>query len=201
MKMNRKIVFLDTETGGLDSTKDQIIQVACIATDFDSLESIEEFEVKIQLIEGRYSQEALFVNSYNPEVWAKEAKTSAAARQLFNSFLRKHATLEMLSKRGSKYHVAEIAGQNVGFDVDFLRAWFKETDDFFPAAFGDGGRFDTMHLARALNFARGYNFENYKLETLARTLGVSTEAQTHDALDDVRLTIAVAKKIREMFND
>lgn len=200
MMSNRKVVWLDTETGGLDPNKHQLIQIACIATDFDMLEPIDELEVKIKLSDdpNRYTAEALHVNSYNAEEWAVSAITEPLAKQKLVAFLRDHSTMEMTSKYGNPYRIAEVAGQNVSFDVDFLRVWFKETGDFLPIAFGDSGRFDTIHLARSLTFVRAIPFENYKLETLARTIGVSTEAQTHDALDDVRLTVAVAKKLREM---
>ena len=42
----------------------------------------------------------------------------------FITFIQQHKTLERRSKRGKIYKVAELAGHNLGFDVEFLRKWY-----------------------------------------------------------------------------
>jgi len=195
--MNRKIVWIDTETGGLDPMKHQLIQVAAIATTFDTLEEVDRMEVKLKLELDRTTEEALKLNSFDERAWEVEAIASHQARRKFTEFLVKHATTKKMSKAGRPYYIAEIGGQNVAFDIGFVRAWYGQ--EFLPADAWHGSGHDTMYMARTLALVKGFTYENLKLETLCKHFGVI--APSHDAMDDIAATVALAREMVRIFRN
>lgn len=191
-----KLVFFDVETGGLDPTKHAIIQIAAIAVDRDSFDEVERFEQKILFPESAAEPEALEVNSYDREVWKKEAVYADAAERAFSLFLKRHATRQCVSKRGNAYYTAEGVAHNSEFDMSFLRAWYSRRDAFMPMY---PSAFCTVQLAKWVYLKRTDAPENVRLETLAHHFGVwSPDEEYHDAMADVVATIAVAKRLLEL---
>lgn len=188
-----KLVFFDVETGGLDPSRHAIIQIAAIAVDRKSLEEVERFECKIQFPESAVDAEALEVNSYDSDLWSKEAVNPVLAEKKFSAFLNRHATRECVSKRGNTYFTSEGVAHNSSFDMAFLKAWYARRGVFmpmYPAAFC------TLQLARWVYFSRVDSPENFRLETLAHHLGIwSSGDEYHDALADVVATVEVTRKL------
>ena len=216
----REIVFFDLETSGLEpppseffqgryaaakgkpwswlsTPHHEIIQLAAVAVDAESWEVIDRFERKIAFEVGRASPEALEINSYDPEVWEREAVPARQAMAKFRDFLRNHSTVQKISKTGNPYKVAKLAGHNVArFDLPFLTRAYKALGlGFFP---GDFIPLDTLQLAawwldssRERGLKPGDLPENLKLETLADYLNIPTDG-AHDALADVEMNVLVA---------
>lgn len=194
-----------------------IIQIAAIAVDAATLDPIEEFEVKLFFREELATPEALELNSYIPATWTDEAETYPCGLEKFCGFLGRHKTVEMISKAGNPYRVAQLAGHNAAsFDLEFV---LRSCEDprwqryalpgdaprtelvksiFFPGSFSV---LDTLSLARWWNRSLPTDGcdkgrpDNLKLGTLAERLRIELDA--HDALDDVRATVAVAKHLLE----
>lgn len=188
-------VFLDLETGGTESHHPDT-QIAAIAVS-PAWEELDHFEAKIQFDEAACDPVALDVNSYDADTWTRCAIPEAAALGTFCAFLKKHATVQMTSKRtGRPYQVARIAGHNIAtFDVPRLRRMAARNGDvFLPAAWWYP--LDTLQLALWHFSARDDAPKNFQLSTLAAHFGVATDG-AHDALADVRLSMAVAHEIRK----
>lgn len=203
-----RLVFVDTETTGLDPNDHTVIQIAAIAVD-DSFRELATFERKVLFRMERATEEALEINSYDPEVWEKEAIHPEDAAKEFSRFLRPFCDVELVSKRtGNPYHVAQLAGHNAQFDMDFLEAFYKRLDNkFFPAA---PKPLDTMGYAMWRCFEQG-NAEGHLGDVYAMrpsqyavpdgfSLGVlcehfGIEIDAHDALSDVRATVELAKRL------
>lgn len=188
------LVFFDTETGGL-KPEHPTIQLAAIAVGPDWQE-LEIFERKIAFDEGKADPEALAINHYDPEVWRKEALPEARVVGEFAALLNRHRCVELISQRtGRPYSVARLAGHNVAsFDLERIAAMFKRHSTFFPVDFRtvlDTRYGSVWHFERLPAAERPKDF---KLTGLAQHLGVSVEG-AHDALVDVRLSIAIARKL------
>ena len=189
----KKAVYFDLETGGvLDSHPD--IQLAAIAVDEETWHELETFETKIAFDEKRCDPEALTLNHYTAEAWVG-APSEIATTRLFTAFLNRHKSLSMVSKAGRPYTVAKLVGHNAAsFDGPRLRRLYYRHQAFLPA---DPRVRDTCQRAFWYFDETGIAPpENYKLATLCRYFGVEV-VESHEALADVRLTIALARAIRE----
>lgn len=193
------VVFFDLETSGLDPQRHAIIQVAALAVNFDTLSVLESFERKIRFRIENADRQALEVNSYNKEVWEREAVSPAAAELDLTAFLKSHADMEMISaKSGAVYRVAQLVGHNADrFDGPFLQAWYKRLGAFLPASFSV---LDSCQYARWFYAERRHlcSPENFKLETLCQHLGLPGNGEYHDAMADVNSTLQLVRKLREM---
>jgi DNA polymerase III epsilon subunit-like protein len=186
------IVWFDFETGGLTPDKPNI-QLAAIAIDTEWKE-LETFERKLKFDEATADPEALKMNHYDPAVWENEAIPEGIAVADFGAFLKRHRSVDMLSKRtGKPYSVARLAGHNAAsFDGPRLQAMFKRHDAFLPAH-----PQVLCTLQRALWYAieTGTKFESLKLEALCKHFGIEIP-DAHDALVDVRASISLAHVMR-----
>ncbi len=192
--MSPRTVFFDLETAGLLPHHPDI-QLAAITVD-EAWAEIETFEAKIAFDVTAADPAALEMNHYTVEAWARaEAPIRVVSR--FTDFLDRHKSLEMVSRRtGKPYKVARLVGHNAAsFDGPRLQALFNHWGRFLPA---DPRVRCTCQ--RALWWfderPRRVPPENYQLATLCRHFGIPV-MESHEALADVRLTIALARALSQ----
>lgn len=191
--MKTRTVYFDTETEGLNPAKNVIIQIAAVAVDEDYQE-LASFGRLLRFDASKAEPEALEINSYDPERWAREAIDPHQAFAEFDRFLRDFADVEMVSKKGNPFKVVQLAGHNIAtFDMPFLQAGFKEFKMFLPASFLG---LDTLQLALWWRSFKRPTIENLKLGTLAKHFGIPLEG-AHDAMADVRANVQIARMLRE----
>lgn len=190
--MSSRLVVLDLETSGLDEARHEVIQFAAIAVDGEWRE-LECIEMKVDFDEAAADEKALALNGYDREVWRKESLRPPIARGRIADFLRRHATLEKVSRSGKPYTVARVCGHNAStFDGRFLAAWFKRSEQFLPAACFEA--LDTLALARWASFVTPPGPKDHKLGSLCEWLGI-VHGGEHEALADVRATVEVARRL------
>lgn len=195
-------VYFDLETGGTDLDS-PIIQIAAIATDGEDV--LEEFEVKIEFDEADATKEALEINSYDPEVWKEHAVPEKTALTMFGTFCKGYADLELISKAGNPYYVAQLVGHNAAkFDGPMIQ---HHANKYPPKGIWLAASFiprDTMQLAQYYQLLTGTKFPDLKLTTIANYFGVEEE-DAHDALVDVRMThnieIAMLDELQRMIEE
>jgi DNA polymerase III epsilon subunit-like protein len=190
-----KIIYFDLETGGV-LEQHPIIQIAAIAIDDATWQELDAIEMKLQFNISDADPEALKINHYDAAVWRAEAIPVGQAIGRFARFLEPHKSLHLISKRsGRPYSVAQLAGHNAAtFDGPRLQNMFRATGAFLPA---DPRVLDTMQRAMWFFQERGTRPEDYKLGTLCKHFGIEVGDDAHDALADVRLTIQLARALRE----
>lgn len=195
--MSKRIVWFDLETSGYKIGYHEVIQIGAIATDH-SLKILEEFNQLIFFDVERASVEALEVNHYVPEIWRDNAVYPEDAMNLFSKFLKRHSTYGKISRAGNPYSVAEIGGYNTKFDIDHIKNLYQQHDEFLPMAYGTGEYIDILQMVRHFEFTFDLRLEKRKLGYVIEFLDVATkeEGELHDALQDVRLTIEIAKKLK-----
>jgi DNA polymerase III epsilon subunit-like protein len=183
------IVFFDLETGGLLPTSPDI-QLAAVAVDSEWNE-LATFERKIQFDREKADEEALRLNHFDADRWAKEAIKEALAVAQFARFIEPFKSIELVSKRTNRpYSVARLAGHNAAtFDGPRIQAMFARHSQFLPS------HPQVMcSLQRALWYAveTGTQFKSLKLSVLCEHFQVPL-ADAHDALADVRGSIAISR--------
>ena len=164
-----KIVWIDVETTGLDPNHHEILTLGVVLTDQEGeILDSKEFYNKIKYPE-RAEQEALEINQINLEEHA--LRSSEDAFEEFSNWLPDEKYL--------------IAGWNVGLDLNFLNA---SKIDFKNRSYHSLDVWPVIYTY--------FGEEGSKLEKVANLMRL--ENQTHQALDDVHLTIQVWKIIRKI---
>ena len=161
-----RIIVLDTETTGTNVLKDEIIQIYAI-----------------EIINGQ-PQKAF--SSFLKNTIA--VGSSSEVHNLTDEFLRLEGRepAEVLAELKQFIGSALVVGHNVLFDVSMI----IENGKRHGVNFDFPDYYDTLDLARRFIIA-----ENYKLETLATLLNLSSA--THDAADDVRATAGLLRVLVE----
>ena len=194
---SERLVFCDIETAGRGVTC-PIIQIAAVAVD-SRLRELETFEVKIRFELDTGTRKSVPVACFEPTVWKRLARQPDEAARHFADFLRRHATVDMVSSRtGKPYRLAQLAAHNGDFDGPRLRSWFRRQKQFLPASrrvFCTLQRaFWLFHEATTLTPPA-----NYRLATLCEYFGVPLgQDEHHDALADARATVAVYRAMAEV---
>lgn len=171
-----KLFYVDCETTGLDPVQDGMIQVAGMI-EIDG-EVKEEFNYKCKPFKGdMVHQKALDVNKVTLaelKAWDEPSVVYFKLKALFDKYVDK------FDRRDKLYAV----GQNVGFDLDFMREFFKKNKDNYFGSYVHYHKIDLIAITTIMRIAGKLQLENMKLETVMKALNIG--AQTHDALDDVR---------------
>ena len=186
-------VFIDFETAGVRDDQPNI-QLAAIAVSAEWKE-LAVFEQKIQFDESKADPKALEINHYDREVWKRSAVPPIKCVAEFSEFLRPFCMVQKISQRtGAPYSVARLAGHNAAaFDGPRLRRMFEECRTFLPAELHVR---DTLQRALWWFDERGITADSLRLTELCKYFQISTDG-AHDALTDVRLSIALARKLTE----
>ena len=184
-------IFYDTETTGLKSAFDQIIQFAAIRTN-ENLEELERFDIRCRLMPHIIpSPEAMLVTGIMP-------------MQLIDPNLPSH--FEAFCKIRSKllsWSPAIIVGYNsLAFDEEFLRqGFFQSLLPTYLTNTNGNQRSDIMRILHAVRIYKpnvvsvpmGPNGkETFRLELIAPSNGYNHE-NAHEAMADVKATIFMAQ--------
>jgi DNA polymerase-3 subunit epsilon len=168
------IAFFDTETSGLDPNTQEILSLAIVRVDAKTFETIGTFYKKIQPTRIHLAApKALEVNGYTAEKWADAVDLKSALTEAVG--LLKNAVW---------------GGHNVSFDVNFLSAAFANAG--VPMPQNNYHKLDTMLMAWPY-LVRG-EVSSMSLDAMCKLFGIS-RPEPHDALDDVKATIEVAKRM------
>lgn len=158
----RELVFLDTETTGLDPAVHEVIEIAAIRTDATGNQIIGTYHVKVQPTRIEKAEPAaLAINGYTADDWrtATDKQTALADLQRFVAD-------------------AVVVGHNVGFDIGFIDAMAREQNT------GNAWykyKVDTSSMAWPL-YANG-KIEKPSLECVEKYFGISRN-ERHRALVD-----------------
>lgn len=188
--MKNKILYIDTETTGLDCMRQDIIQLAALA-EIDG-ELVDEFEIFCQPYNyDAIDRKALQVTGYKIED-IKEWHKPQAAYEAFKTFLNKYI---------DKYDKADkfvVAGQNVSFDIAFVRAWASKAGDKYIGSYMWHNEIDLKTFTAAARAWGLLHVPDLRLETVCAALGVEI-TKAHNAMADIRATRECLRIFRKMF--
>ena len=176
----RDLVFLDTETTGLDPRRHEIIDIWARRVRADTLELVAEAgglvtPARIEDAEPR----ALEVNGFDPIRWHEESVRWQLAW-------------------GSIKHLlegAQFVGSNPAFDLRFIEEMNRRHG--IPSQTTTRFAVDTASMAQPLRASGA--IRSCSLGALCDHFGVEVEAPAHSARGDVLRTIEVYRKLMEMW--
>jgi len=119
-----RLLFIDTETGGLNPNQHSLLSLAMVI--WDDMEIIDSQELLIN--DGKHSvtEEALSINKIDIEKHMQSAVSSSQVIEQIVAFISRHFPLQ---------RKITIAGHNVQFDVNFLKVLFSENNEDFSKFF------------------------------------------------------------------
>lgn len=183
-----KIIFIDTETGGVNPEKSALIQLSGIIR-IDK-KDVEKFNFYIKPFENsEVNEKALEIQGRTLD----ELKTEKyiEEKEVYKQFIN------LLDKYIDKYDKTDkfiVAGYNVRFDVDILKALFQRHGNNFLFSYLDSSMLDPLYSIRLLQIAGILPvLENNKLETWCKHFGI--ELKAHDSLEDIVATKKLIGKL------
>lgn len=184
-----KQLFFDLETTGTRFWKNGIHQFSGMVV-IDGIVK-EEFDYKIRPNENALIEdEALAVAGVTRQAISSYPPMGEVYKK-FIGMLTKY--VDKFDKRDKMY----LCGyNNAAFDNQFLRAWFVQNGDKYFGSWFWSNSIDVMVLATNALLGKRSEMTNFKLCSVAETLGVVVENdKLHDAMYDIYLTYEIYKKI------
>lgn len=193
--MGKTFYWYDLETSGTDPRWDRIVQFAGLRTD-ETLEEVGEvYCTYVQLPDDVLpNPDATLVTGITPQLSCAQGVTEWQA-------------LAEINRRFSVPGTCAAGYNSLRFDDEFIRhGFYRALLDPYAREWQNGNsRWDLIDLVRATGALRRDGIRwpvdedglpVYKLERMARENDLEHD-QAHDALSDVRVTLALARLIRE----
>ena len=176
-----KIALLDCETTGLDAQIHEILEIAVIVFDDDTLEILDTYEAKVrpEHIETAHPK-ALAVNGYTPEEWEKAKAVSLD-------------TMMRTLSAGTKDCI--VMAYNIHFDLSFLDEAKRKTGIELHFQ-----RYPICLRAIAWHELDHRNpFDTWSMKSVCEKLGVPPEPAQHRALNGVMAEFGIYKTLKKMY--
>jgi DNA polymerase-3 subunit epsilon len=181
-----KILFIDTETGGLDPNVNSLLSIGFAV--WQNFKIIDKTEILINDGKLNVTEQSLKINQIDLESHKKNALYPKDAIQQIKLFLDKHFPVNQK---------ITLAGHNVNFDVNFLKAFLNANNFPFESRFSH--RFiDTSSILfylylsgkikeRTISSDQAFHFFNIQVDNRHSALG--------DAIATSKLFTILLKKI------
>lgn len=184
-----KILWIDTETIGLNPSKHDIISLALIVEIDGKVQ--DELYLKCQPIDwDNITDEALKINGFTKEQ-LKSFITPQEALKKILKFLEKY--VDKYKKNKTMKDKFILAGYNVTFDSTMLSEWCQKLNYKYLGALIDYHKLDIASLVLFLKMHNKIKIDGFKLIDVAKYLQASIQA--HDAQSDIRATREIAYKL------
>jgi DNA polymerase III subunit epsilon len=187
----KKLVVIDTETGGLDAHDSSILTLGAVVLTLPGGEMSEPFHMYVQEEKVVASQEALRVNGITMEEIGHGMSPSFVTTA-FEDWLHNQGVFGRQT----------LAGHNIaGFDMSFIKRLYQQAGKKLPF---DYHVFDTMSLAVALRFAGKLDVTKVSLDNLCAHFGIKIREQDatgrHNSAEDAVATAKLIVKLLDLLN-
>lgn len=188
-----RIIWIDSETTGLDEKKHSLIQLACVVDEIVG-DNFTPKEI------GRLN---LFIKPFRGDYINKDAleKTGTSisdfkTKKYLPPMVAHTELIEFLEQFVNRYERTDkfiIAGKNVKFDIKFLRAFFNKCEDNYYGSWFHYPSIDIETSFAEYMVCSGNILKDYKLETMCEFFDITID-NAHDAMCDILAT-------REIYNE
>lgn len=179
-----KILFIDTETGGLDSEKHSLLTAAFVTYEDGEIKAEASWNIKHK--DYVVNTGALRINKINL------VEHDAIASE--KDFVVKEMIEFIKESFGEEKPV--IAGHNIQFDISFLSNLFQECSEFWPE-YASHRTIDTCSIIRFLYHAGKIQEDVAASDKAFKYFGIEV-AERHTSYGDVCATIELYKLLLEI---
>ena len=178
--MPHKLTFFDIETTGLDPIKNEILELAAVEVDIDTLEVTRSFVAKTKPVRMETAHpKALEVCGYRPDDWREAIDLKQALRDVYPLLVD-----------------CIPGGHNVSFDIRFLKQAYHQHG--LPSPRFHSLHVDTQTIVGELRAEGVYPAKrSLSLDSVAGHFSIQRPSP-HRAYDDVMACVEVIRKIKTM---
>jgi DNA polymerase III subunit epsilon len=180
--MPDRLLFIDTETGGLDPDKHSLLSIAMVV--WENREIIDFQEILINDGILSVTRAALSINKIDLEKHKQSALSSSRAIDEMLSFIGKH-----FPGKGK----ITLAGHNVHFDANFLKVFFSANNKDFSEFFSHR-IIDTSSILHYLYLAGRIKQKAISSDEAFALFDIQVEGR-HTALGDAIATARLFTKL------
>lgn len=174
--LERNLAIVDLETTGLNPEIHEIIEIGLVLIRQKDFSILEEWGIKVKpKFPERLTPQARQINGFTNAGWQGAIDLNQAITVL-----------------KQKVGNAVLAAHNICFDWSFLNEAFKKTRIIDPF---DYHRFDLWTIAAYE--LRNSGLKDFRLDGIAKFLGLEEELKPHQALNGAKLAYQVLKRLRE----
>lgn len=174
-----KIALLDCETSHLDAQIGEILEIACIVFDDETLEILDQYQTKVlpEHIETAHPK-ALAVNGYTDAEWKKAKAVSLK---------------DMMTSLSAGTNDCVVMAFNIHFDLSFLDQATRTTGITLNFK-----RYPICLRAIAWHQLSHRNpFDGWSMKEVCQKLGVPPEPATHRAMNGVMAEFGIYKALKK----
>ena len=178
----KKLIFIDTETTGVDTETAGVWQIGGIIR---CGKRREEFQFECDIFEGdQFEESATGVTG----ITLAKLETLPDPKDVYDQFI---ALLDKYVDRYDKKDKFIAVGYGAEFDQKILRSWFEKNDDDY---FGSWFWHPWLCMMNAVAFRyqdKRDTFPNFKLQTVMEHLGLENSGKFHEAIIDAEAAEAI----------
>jgi DNA polymerase III subunit epsilon len=185
--MPDRLLFIDTETGGLDPGKHSLLSLAMVI--WEDMEIVDSQEILINDGILSVTEEALSINKIDLEKHKQSAVSSSQALDKILLFICKHFP---------RQRKITLAGHNVHFDAAFLRSFFSANKKDFNEYFSHR-IIDTSSILHYLYLAGKMKQRAISSDDAFDLFDIEVEGR-HTAIGDAIATAKLFTKLLSLLN-
>lgn len=183
--MESRLLFIDTETGGLDPENHSLLSVAMVV--WENMEIIDSQELLINDGILSVTNEALEINKIDIEEHKRLAISSSQAIEKIYTFINLHFP---------KDKKVTVAGHNVQFDISFLKILFIQNKRDFSTLFSHR-IIDTSSILYYLYLAGHIKKKAVSSDEAFELFKIKVEGR-HTALGDAMATAKLFNRLLDL---
>lgn len=185
--MLNKLLFIDTETGGIDPNLHSLLSIGLVV--WQDKKIIDTLEVFIKRKKYSTTETALKINKIDLNELRKKGLEPKEAMDIILRFINKNFNEK-----------ATLVGHNLGFDVGFFKEFFKENKIDYNNFFSYRG-IDTASILKYLSISKKLKKNVNSLDDAIEYFNLEVdENKRHTALTDSYITAKLFEKLIELQN-
>lgn len=179
----KEILFIDTETGGIDPEIHDLLSVGLVCWRDGDIEATQE--IFLEFDENRISKRSLEYSHFDLDR-SRTVSQKQAIREI----------LQFINKNFSNKLPLTVGGHNTGFDVSFLKRLFKTNDTVYEKYFSHR-LIDTAGILQYLHFCGIIEEPISSFDDACHHFEIHVKHR-HMALDDALATAKVFNRLLKL---